>query len=242
MNSKMKLNILGIFVVFIIIIGSWGLTKYMLYHKERTLLSKINKFDISISNGSESSDSNLTVEEIREVIISWNDNKEMRVHDPTINQLTMDEAIVKSIDDIKYFCEEGILPSSFDSIDYSWNTEAYLGTKAPIDINLKDIYSYWTIRFSNEGLLIELKQSAYTGQIWKIVAYDFIGDNLESINIEEALKMYSNYLGVSMGNYSKSELGYGSLISDDSNLILSYQSNTLVEKANTIIEISLSPN
>ena len=45
-----------------------------------------------------------------------------------------------------------------------------------------------------------------------------------------------------MGNYSKSELGYGSLTSDDSKLILSYQRNTLYDKGSTKIEISLSPN
>ncbi|MGG7059095.1 hypothetical protein ACQPUY_13690 [Clostridium nigeriense] len=242
MKNHKKLNVLGIIAVFVIIIGSWGLTKYLLYRKEINLLSRISKFDISINSDSEGSGSDLTVDEIREILVTWSDNREIRVHDPTINQLTMDEAVSRSIDDIKDFCAKGILPNSFKSVDDSWNTYAYLGTKAPEDTNLKDRYSYWTIKFSNEELLIELKQNAYTGQIWKIVAYDFVNDNVENINIEEALKMYSNYLGISMGNYSKSELGYGSLTSDDSRLILSYQSNTLVEKGNTKIEISLLPN
>lgn len=242
MRNHKKLNTLGVIVVFIIIIGSWGLTKYLLYRKEINILSKINTIDISINSDSESSDSDLTIEEIREILVTWNDNREIRVHDPTINQLNMDEAVSKSIDDIKYFCEKKILPNSFKSIDNSWNTYAYLGTKASIDTYSKDIYSYWTIRFTNDELIIELKQNAYTGQIWNIVAYDFVNDDTENINIEEALKVYSNYLGISMDNYSKSELGYGSLTSDDSKLILSYQRNKLSERGSTKIEISLSPN
>jgi hypothetical protein len=242
MKNHKKLNILGVIAVFIIIIGSWSLTKYLLYRKEVNLLSRINKFDISINSDSESSDSDLNIEEIREILVTWNDNKEIRVHDPTINQLTMDEAVSKSIEDIKYFCAKGILPNSFKSVDASLNTYAYLGTKASEDTDLKDRYSYWTIKFSSEELFIELKQNAYTGQIWNIVAYDFVNDNVESVDIEKGLKMYSDYLGINMSNYSKSELGYGSLISEDSRLILSYQINTSIEKGNTRIEISLSPN
>lgn len=242
MKNNKKLNVLGIILVFIIIIGSWGLTKYLLYRKEINLLSRINKYDISINSDSESSDSDLNIEEIREILVTWNDNREVRVHDPTINQLNMDEAVSKAIEDIKYFCEKGILPNSFKSVDASMNTYAYLGTKVPEGTDLKDMYSYWTIKFSNEELLVELKQNAYTGQIWNIVAYDFANANVEGDNIEETLKMYANYLGISMSNYSKSELGYGSLTSDDSRVILSYQSNTSTEKGNTRIEISLSPN
>ena len=242
MRNHKKLNILGVIAVFIIIIGSWGLTRYLLYRKEINLLSRISKFNISINSDSENINSNLTIEQIREVLVTWNDNRELRVHDPTMNQLTMDEAVSKSIDDIKYFCEVGILPTSIKSIDDSWNTYAYLGIKAPMYTYLKYIYSYWTIKFSNEEVTIEIKQNAYTGQIWNIVAYDFVNDDTENINIEEALKLYSNYLGISMDNYSKSELGYGSLTSDDSKLILSYQRNTLYDKGSTKIEISLSPN
>lgn len=242
MKNHQKLNVLGVILVFIIIIGSWGLTKYLLYRKEINLLSRINKFDISINSDLESSNSDLSVEEIREILVTWNDNKELRVHDPTINQLSMDEAINKSIDDIEYFCEKGILPSSFKSVDVSLNTSAYLGTKVPENTNLKDRYSYWTIKFSSEEIFIELELNAYTGNIWNIIAYDFVNENVENINIEEALKMYSSYLGINMSNYSKSELGYGSLTSDDSRLILSYQNNTSIERGNTRIEIALSPN
>lgn len=241
MKSQNKLNILGVIIVFIIIIGSWGLTKYLLYNKEIKLLEGINGFDILSSGETETNNSSLTIEQIREALISLNDNKEIKFHDPTINQLTLDEAVTKAIVDIKYFCEKGILPSSFNSIDNSWNTYAYLGTKAPINVDSKDIYSYWTISFSNGDLLIELKQNAYTGNIWRVTACDFVSENVESVNIEEALKLYSNYLGISMGNYSKSELGYGSLTSEDTRIILSYQSNNLIEKG-SVIEINLSPN
>lgn len=244
MNSQNKFNILGIILVFIMIIGSWGLTKYLLHRKEIDILSEIDGFDISINRESESSNSDLTIDQIRDILVSWNDSRDIKVHDPTINQLTMDEAVNKSISDIKNFCEKGVLPSSFKSIDDTWNTYAYLGTKAPIDVFLWDRYSYWIIGFSNENFLIEINQNAYTGQIWKIVAYDFddSNDDINEINIEESLKIYASYLGISMGNYSKSELGYGSLTSDDSRLILSYQNNTLNQKDNRIVEVTLSPN
>lgn len=241
MKSQNKLNILGGVIVFIVIIGSWGLTKYLLYNKEIKLLEDINGFDILSSSAAETTNSSLTIEEIREILISLNDNKEIRFHDPTINQLTMDEAVTKAITDIKYLCEKGILPSRFNSIDSSWNTYAYLGTKAPINVDSKDIYSYWTISFSNEDLIIELKQSAYSGQIWSLEARDFISNDMNNINIEEVLKIYANYLGIPMVNYSKSELGYGSLTSEDTRIILSYQSNTSSEKG-MVIEIKLAPN
>lgn len=241
MKSQNKLNVLGVIIVFIIIIGSWGLTKYLLYNKEIKLLKSLNRFDILSNSEVKTSNSNLSIEEIREVLISLNDNKEIRFHDPTINQLTLDDSVEKAILDIKYFCEKGILPSEFNSIDNSWNTYAFLGTKANMDVISRDIYSYWTINFSNEELLIELKQNACTGQIWKMKVHNFSKKELKNINIEEVLKLYSNYLGIPMENYSKSELGYGSLTSEDSRIILSYQSNTSAEKG-SVIEINLSPN
>lgn len=45
-----------------------------------------------------------------------------------------------------------------------------------------------------------------------------------------------------MSNYSKSELGYGSLTSEDSMLLLTIQSNLENDKLSSLIEISLLPN
>ena len=67
-------------------------------------------------------------------------------------------------------------------------------------------------------------------------------DKKENINIEEALKIYADYLGINMSNYSKSELGYGSLTSEDSMLLLTIQSNLENDKLSSLIEISLLPN
>lgn len=242
MISQKKSTIIGMILIITIIIGSWGITRFLILNQEKKLLSDVKEFPNDISNDISISDSDLTTEEIRDILISWNDNRDIKIHEPNINQLTMDEAVNKAIDDIKYFCEKGILPKGFDTIDDYWNTQAFLGSKLSTETKIKDAYSYWIIRFRSDGLNIEVKQNAYTGDIWNIIAYDVTEDKKENINIEEILKSYSEYLGLNMSNYSKSELGYGSLISEDSKLLLTIQSNQESDKLNSFIEISLSPN
>lgn len=242
MKNQKKATIIGTILIIIIIIGSWWFTRFLLYNQEKKLLSEVREFSNNINSDNTISNNNLTMEQIRDILITWNDNRDIKVHEPTINQLTMDEAVNKAIDDIKYFCEKAILPKDFETIDDYWNTQAFLGSKVSADKDFKEVYSYWTIRFRTDELNIEVRQNAYTGDIWRIVAYDFTEDKKENINIEEALKVYSDYLGINMSNYSKSELGYGSLTSEDSTLLLTIQSNKENDNLNSLIEISLLPN
>lgn len=242
MRNQKKSTLIGIVLIILIIIGAWGLTRFLLYNQEKKLLSEVQEFSNNINSDNSITNSDLTIEQIRNILITWNDNRDIKIHEPTINQLDMDEAVSKAIDDIKYFCEKGILPKGFETIDNNWNTQAFLGSKAFEETKIKDAYSYWIIRFRSDELNIELKQNAYTGQIWNIVAYDFTEDKKENINIEESLKIYADYLGIKMSNYSKSELGYGSLTSEDSMLLLTIQSNLENDKLRAIIEISLLPN
>lgn len=242
MKNKKIQTIIGVLLIIAIIIGSWGLTKFLLHNQEQSLLSGVKEFDINVTSDDKINNSSLTMEQIREILITWNDNREIRVHEPTINQLTMDEAVSKAIDDIKYFCRKGILPEEFGAIDDYWNTQAFLVSKATLETSFKDAFGYWTIRFSTDELLIELKQSAYSGDIWKVVAYDFIGSEIDNINIEEALNTYADYLNIHMINYSKSELGYGSLTSDDSRLLLTYKINRETGKVSSKYEIELLAN
>ena len=242
MRNQKKSTFIGIVLIILIIIGGWGLTRFLLYNQERKLLSEVQEFSNNTNSYNSITNGNLTIEQIRNILITWNENRDIKIHEPTINQLTMDEAVSKAIDDIKYFCEKGILPKSFETIDNNWNTQAFLVSKAFEERKIKDAYSYWIIRFRSDELNIELKQNAYTGQIWNIVAYDFTEDKKENISIEESLKIYADYLGIKMSNYSKSELGYGSLTSEDLMLLLTIQSNLENDKLNSLIEISLLPN
>ena len=242
MKNKKKSTLSGVILIVIIIIGGWGLTRFLLYNQEKRLLSEVQEYRNDINSNNSISNSDLTTEEIRNILITWNDNRDIKVHEPIINQLTMDEAVSKAIEDIKYFCEKGVLPKDFEEIDNYWNTQAFLGRKSVEETRINYAYSYWIIRFKSDGLNIEVKQNAYTGDIWSIVAYDFTEDKKENINIEEALKIYADYLGINMSNYSKSELGYGSLTSEDSMLLLTIQSNLENDKLSSLIEISLLPN
>ncbi len=242
MRNHKKSTLIGIILIIVIIIGGWGLTRFLLYNQEKKRLSEIKEFSNDINGDNSITNSDLTIEQIRNILITWNDNRDIKIHEPTMNQLTMDEAVSKAIDDIKYFCEKGILPKGFETIDDYWNTQAFLGSKAFEHTKIKDAYSYWIIRFRSDELNIEVKQNAYTGEIWNIVAHDFTEDKKENINIEEYLKIYADYLGIKMSNYSKSELGYGSLTSEDSMLLLTIQSNLESDKLNSLIEISLLPN
>lgn len=242
MKNQKKQTFIGVLLIIVIIIGSFGVTKLLLRKQEQRLLSEVKEFDINVTSNNEINNSSLTIEQIREILITWSDNRDIRVHEPTINQLTMDEAVSKAIEDIKYFCEKGILPKKFADIDDYWNTQAFLGNKATLETSFKDTFSYWTIRFSIDELLIELKQNAYSGDIWGISAYDFIGSEIDNINIEEALNTYADYLNINMSNYSKSELSYGSLTSEDSRILLTYQIDRGSGKVSSKYEIELLAN
>lgn len=142
MKNKKKSTLIGVILIVIIIIGGWGLTRFLLYNQEKRLLSEVQEYRNDINSNNSISNSDLTTEEIRNILITWNDNRDIKVHEPIINQLTMDEAVSKAIEDIKYFCEKGVLPKDFEEIDNYWNTQAFLGRKSVEETRINYAYSY----------------------------------------------------------------------------------------------------
>ena len=93
MRNQKKSTFIGIVLIILIIIGDWGLTRFLLYNQERKLLSEVQEFSNNTNSYNSITNGNLTIEQIRNILITWNENRDIKIHEPTINQLTMDEAV-----------------------------------------------------------------------------------------------------------------------------------------------------
>lgn len=224
MKKKYIFNIIGIFLVVILIISVNYVTAYLLDNIEYQRIKKINKISIK-DNLDENDFTPRNIEEINvEEILSVN-NAYYTVNDSNKNLLNMTEAINIALNDLKLFKEIGIILDEID-LDKINQTYAALMVASPYDImekeemleasvsiiqksmdkqndnfeNLSEEYYFWNIEFVGENMQISVMINNYTGNIWSIDVQSKFDRTLSIKSNEEILELYSQYLGIPVSN------------------------------------------
>lgn len=240
MKKKYIFNIIGIFLVVILIISVNYVTAYLLDNLESKSLKKINKISIQ-DNLEENEFTPHNIEEINIEEILNTANSYYTVNDTNKKLLNMTEAINIAINDLKLFKEKGMILEEID-MDKINQTYAGLMVVSPNDImieesitdssisiiqksndkqmefdnfeGLSEEYYFWDIRFIGEDMEISVIINNYTGNIWNLIIHSNFDQNYSIESNEEIIKSYSQYLGIPFSD----EYSYG----DDNSIINNY--------------------
>jgi hypothetical protein len=133
------------------------------------------------------------------VLQNWESAGKEILHEPMRGQITMEEAISLSKEGLQYFSDNGIL-SAADLPGEEDNVKAYLGQNLPPyqSAFLGTIYSYWTLMFTNDRRMLELRVNAVSGKIMKadlMLSTDFMEIKSGKEDSVRALQTFVSYLG-----------------------------------------------
>jgi len=234
MNKQKGYTAMGIALSFLIAVGGWTLTSMLIDKKSDALLSATGSIRIDTPSAIsptpvDQGDSGieellrerpkLTEDEIIKILQNWESSDSDRIaHEPTGEQLSMEQAIKIGEAGLSYFSEQGVIfvePHEYENAKIS----AYLVENQPRGQNtlsrnlaLHPYYSYWSVSFSNERMNTVLTINAVTGQIWiaDITVHSAIS-NFNTVNLEDALTAFISHIGMSSEKrtdvkYDKNEL------------------------------------
>lgn len=157
-------------------------------------------YTIQVQDAPVTEETMLTLEEIFTISQSYNQDKDWLFCDPTVGQLSSDEAANRAIETVHDFCVQGILPEVYADIS-SLNWEAIQGTKAfsqPSELAAAPKLGCWIITFGikgEEGSLV-LYLNAVTGQVLQAYATYSSVLSKDSEGISTILDKYLDYLGI----------------------------------------------
>lgn len=107
----------------------------------------------------------LTMEQVEDVVISWNGRKNLFLHNPVVGQLTMEEAIQAGTD---WLVEMGYSRKEQES-EKPFRIKATLAIgvgESGVGTPLEAYYSMWSLWFLNETISVRLDLNAVTGKVW----------------------------------------------------------------------------
>ena len=215
MSKQKIITVAGIALSFAIATGGWALTSTMINRKSDALLSVsgttwINAPDarpVAIPGQSVIEDnpsdtlSMLTEREMLSVLANWNSPGRERPHEPTAEQINMEEAIAIGEAALAYF---NFIPANQLVFDRT-KTTAFLCQNIPSGRNgqfLDPIYSYWAVTFTIDGVSrwgASMMINAVTGQVWKIdiMLLPDVSIEFDAADIEGTLIHFIEDIGIS---------------------------------------------
>ena len=183
MNKRNFLTVAGITLSFAIAIGGWFLISYLIEIKSDKLLSvtlnvatnALNNIPLDMTSTISDStgddfpiaQSNLSENEIVSILKNWNSSGRETPHEPTAEQLNMEQAIEAGNEWLSVISRLNIFP---DELLHFTNMRAYLFQNLPSEQGgrfLPPAYSYWTVVFTNDSISVNMVINAVSGQVWK---------------------------------------------------------------------------
>jgi len=227
MKNKQKVfTAMGVILSFVIAIGGWALTSKLIDKRSDALLSAsgITWIKTPDARFSESPVSPTTVGDPSgeaPMIPDYNQNADVptlseneiisiiknlespaieRLHEPTADQITMEQAIEAGQKWCSVFSENGIVPAEL----FEWENmriNAYLSQRLPRDQSeqfLNPIYSYWTVTYSSVYMDANLDINAVTGKVLMadIALHSYPHTDLYPNAIENILVRFITDLGL----------------------------------------------
>jgi hypothetical protein len=202
MNKKNVYTTLGIILSFVIAIGGWVLTSVLIEIKSQGLLSmtlsvNTNILDNTSMNETPLTRPNLTENEIVAILRNWDTVGRETPHEPTNQQLNMEQAIDTGREWLSFISELAIFPDELLRFN---NVRAYLFQNLPLGHSgqfFPSAYSYWTLTFINDLINVNMVINAVTGQVWKTDINVFKFDvEINDYDISNALTAFASFLGL----------------------------------------------
>ena len=173
-----KYNVITLSATLIFIACSMAGMSFILKMREKQLLGRSGKVIMdspvlawqrtsdNIEGGKEGENGvfrpQLTMEQVENVVISWNSRKNLLLHNPVEGQLTMEEAIQAGKD---WLMEMGYSQKEQESGE-PFRIKATLAVENGVGTPLEAYYSMWSLWFLNETISIRLDLNAVTGRVW----------------------------------------------------------------------------
>ena len=183
MRKKNIRTVIGVTLSIAIAIGGWFLTSNLIEIKldkliPITLHVATNTLDNTpadmtsiIPNNTEDdftpAQYNLYENEIVSILENWDSSGRETPHEPTSEQLNMEQAIETGKEWLHFISGLHIFPDEW--LHFS-DARAYLFQNVLTEQNgglLPPVYSYWKVTFTNESMNINMVINAVTGQVWK---------------------------------------------------------------------------
>ena len=174
MIKRNVLTTVGIILSFVIAIGGWAVTSWLIDMESYRLLSSTRSFvvDMPTIESPVTNEENgsirlgLTENEIVSILRNWELTDYRRPHEPAPGQIDMQTAIISGRAGLLFLPNQNILPAELMTFN---NTGAFLSQNVPQGGEFLPLrYSYWTVSAANDDIYVRMTINAVTGQVWKI--------------------------------------------------------------------------
>ncbi len=190
---QVKYTILTLLLTVIFAFGSMAGMHLVLRAREQQLLSEQGKAVVEspVRAWQKEEDTDfdqeaylLTMEQIEEVIRSWDEHLAVTVHNPVNGQISMETAIESGKE---WLAEMGFRTAADADSPEVYSVQASLSIvnqNQSAGTQSEPYYSFWVLRFSNQSMMAFLRLNAVTGNVWSadITLY---GDLSEEISCEK---------------------------------------------------------
>jgi hypothetical protein len=219
-NKQKRFTAAGIALSFAIAIGGWAVTSALIDIKSDTLLSASGVTWTNTSDAGPSTQPNqdaaaddpdpsgdlptLTEYDLISVLKNWETPGRETPHEPTAEQIGMEEAMIIGEAALSSFDKQGILFTELLTFDKS-KTTACLFQNIPLNQAeqfLPPIYSYWVVVFRGEGrITAAVIVNAVTGQVGKIdiLLFPYVAVALGVEDIQNTLTAFMEESGMRGG-------------------------------------------
>lgn len=202
---QLKYTVLTLLLTLIFAVGSMAGMHLVLRVREQQLLSQQGKVAVEspVRAWQKEEDAAsgqelylLTIEQMQEVISTWDEHLAVTVHSPVNGQLPMETAIEAG--------KEWLVQMGFGAAADVDVPEVY-SVKASLSIvnqnqsagaQAEPYYSFWVLRFVNQSMMAFLRLNAVTGTVWSadITLYEDVPEDISC----EKLKRFVELSGLSV--------------------------------------------
>lgn len=173
-KDKIKMLLLFIISLGVLTVG-WYFTEQLLTEKQNSILGQTGQMELaSEKSGDQEFDENgelsyeskeLSENQIRDILEIWSSRGEVVLHEPTSEELDMEQAIQIGEDWIERMAQSRILSEEFIGCDYDKVT-AIMYAPASSDVD-RSLSTYWELQFKKGGSVVSLTVHAASGTVWK---------------------------------------------------------------------------
>ena len=215
MDKRTIYTILGMLLAVVFVTSGWLYTnKMLLMNEQRILLEtgsrKFSKEPPPPPSSTTAPDLNresVNFAEMYIILNAWKEKDNIKPHEPTSEQLTMDQAVAAGKAWLSYLWNERCIPelsaqNKINAFLCENNSDyASLVTSIPNSFDrvrsadiLEPYYSYWTVRFTDKTMDATLIINAVNGQIWHAEIEFMQLSSYHTAEVKRVLAVYTDYL------------------------------------------------